>query len=129
MRRKFTQDNAIRPDGPTSSIAAVIDAVETLDQKTVAYLHDVIEKGEGWTRAKLEELGFGSKIASAVQPMSRRDGEEYFSFIRRAASNPLALPVKRADLQDNVWQSRQIGQSPARYEAGLRMLDEEFSER
>ena len=119
----------IRPDGPTSSIAAVVDAVETLDQKTVAYLHDVIEKGEGWTRAKLEELGFGPKIASAVQAMSRRDGEEYFSFIRRAASNPLALPVKRADLQDNVWQSRQIGQSPARYEAGLRMLDEEFSER
>jgi (p)ppGpp synthase/HD superfamily hydrolase len=107
----------------------VVDAVETIDQKAVAYLHDVIEKGEGWTRAKLEEAGFGPKIAAAVDAMSRRDGEEYFAFVRRAASNPLALPVKRADLQDNVWQSRQVGQSPAKYEDGLRILDEEFDER
>jgi (p)ppGpp synthase/HD superfamily hydrolase len=107
----------------------VVDAVETIDQKTVAYLHDVIEKGEGWTRAKLEEAGFGPKIASAVDAMSRRSGEEYFAFVRRAASNALALPVKRADLEDNVWQSHQIGASAAKYEEGLRILDDEFSGR
>lgn len=106
----------------------VADAVETIDQKTVAYLHDVVEKGEGWTRTKLEEAGFGLRIASAVDAaMSRRSGEEYFAFVRRAASNPLALPVKRADLEDNVWQSRQVGASAAKYEDGLRILDEEFS--
>ncbi|RWC56720.1 MAG: HD domain-containing protein, partial [Mesorhizobium sp.] len=71
----------------------VVDAVETMDQKVVAYLHDVLEKGEGWSRAKLEEAGFGPTIASAVDAMSRRDGEDYFTFVRRAASNPLALPV------------------------------------
>jgi (p)ppGpp synthase/HD superfamily hydrolase len=107
----------------------VADAVETIDQKTVAYLHDVVEKGEGWTRTKLEEAGFGPKIASAVDALSRRPGEEYFAFVRRAASNALALRVKRADLKDNVWQSRQVGTSAAKYEEGLRILDEEFSER
>jgi len=54
----------------------VVDAVETMDQKVVAYLHDVLEKGEGWSRAKLEATGFGPSIASAVDAMSRRDGEE-----------------------------------------------------
>ena len=107
----------------------VVDAVETMDQKVVAYLHDVLEKGEGWSRAKLEANGFGPSIASAVDAMSRRDGEDYFTFVRRAASNPLALPVKRADLEDNIWQSRQIGASTARYEEALRILDEEFSGR
>lgn len=105
----------------------VVDAVETMDQKVVAYLHDVVEKGEGWSRTRLEEAGFGPTIASAVDAMSRRDGEDYFAFVRRAASNPLALPVKRADLEDNIWQSRQVGAPAAKYEAALRLLDEEFS--
>ncbi|MFA6153708.1 HD domain-containing protein [Mesorhizobium sp.] len=104
----------------------VVDAVDTMDQKVVAYLHDVLEKGDGWTRTKLEEAGFGSKVASAVDAMSRRDGENYFAFVRRAASNPLALPVKRADLEDNVWQARQVGASTDEYEEALRILDEEF---
>lgn len=106
----------------------VADAVETMDQKVVAYLHDVLEKGESWSRVKLEAI-FGPAIASAVDAMSRRDGEDYLAFVRRAASNPLALPVKRADLKDNIWQSRQVGASPARYEEALRILDEEFSGR
>jgi hypothetical protein len=54
------------------------------------------------------------------------DGEDYFAFVRRAASNRLALPVKRADLEDNIWQSRQTGASAAKYEEALRILDDEF---
>lgn len=105
----------------------VVDAVGTLDQKAVAYLHDVLEKGKGWNRERLERAGFGSAIVSAVEAMSRRDGEEDSTFVRRAASNPLALPVKRADLEDNLWQSRQIGASTTRYDEALRILDQEFS--
>lgn len=105
----------------------VVDAVETMDQKVVAYLHDVLEKGEGWSRTRLEEAGFGPTIAAAVEAMTRREGEDYYAFVRRAASNPLALPVKRADLADNIWQSRQIGASTAKYEEALRILDVEFT--
>ena len=107
----------------------VADAVETIDQKSVAYLHDVLEKGEGWNRARLEDAGFSTAIASAVDAMSRRDGEDYFAFVRRAASNKLALPVKRADLEDNIWQARQVGASTVKYEEALRILDEEFPRR
>ncbi|BCG88321.1 hypothetical protein MesoLj113c_44310 [Mesorhizobium sp. 113-3-9] len=107
----------------------VADAVETIDQKAVAYLHDVLEKGDGWSRTRIEQAGFGPAIASAVDAMSRRDGEDYFAFVRRAASNPLALPVKRADLEDNIWQSQQIGASAARYEEGLCILYKELPRR
>jgi (p)ppGpp synthase/HD superfamily hydrolase len=107
----------------------VADAVASKDEKAVAYLHDVIEKGEGWTQARLEDAGFGPDISAAVDAMSRRQGEEYFAFVRRAASDRLALPVKRADLEDNIWQSRQVGASASKYEKAISILDEEFSER
>lgn len=104
----------------------VVDAVETLDGKAIAYLHDVLEKGKGWSRDRLEAAGFGPSIVSAVDAMTRRPDEDEFTFVRRAAANPLALPVKRADLSDNIWQARQIGASTSKYEEGLRLLDEEF---
>jgi len=105
----------------------VADAVETLDQKAIAYLHDVVEKGDGWSRERLEAAGFGTSIVSAVEAMTRRHDEDDAAFVRRAASNPLALPVKRADLADNLWQARQIGASTSKYEDGLRILNEEFA--
>jgi len=105
----------------------VADAVETLDQKAVAYLHDVLEKSEGWSRDRLEAAGFGQSIESAVDALTRRPDEDDLAFVRRAASNPLALPVKRADLADNLWQARQTGASTSKYEQGLRVLDDEFS--
>ncbi|MFK0691705.1 HD domain-containing protein [Mesorhizobium sp. IMUNJ 23033] len=104
----------------------VADAVETIDQKAVAYLHDVLEKSEGWSRDRLEEAGFGPSIVSAVDALTRRPEEDDLAFVRRAAANPVALPVKRADLADNLWQARQIGASTSKYEDGLRVLDEEF---
>jgi hypothetical protein len=58
--------------------------------------------------------------------MSRRDREDYSTFVRRAGSNLLALPVKRADLEEAItadWSlGGQIRRSPAH-------LDEEFSGR
>lgn len=104
----------------------VADAVETIDQKAVAYLHDVLEKSEGWSRDRLEEAGFGPSIVSAVDALTRRPEEDDLAFVRRAAANPVALAVKRADLADNLWQARQIGASTSKYEDGLRVLDEEF---
>ncbi|OHV89615.1 HD domain-containing protein [Mesorhizobium sp. ORS 3428] len=102
----------------------VADAVETLDEKTVAYLHDVVEKGEGWSLRRLEAAGFGSRVVVAVDALTRRMDEGEHTFICRAASNPLSLPVKVADLKDNLWQAHQAGIAPTRYEEGLRLLGE-----
>ena len=100
----------------------VADAVETLDERTVAYLHDVIEKGEGWSLARLEQAGFSSSVVAAVDALTRRMDESEQGFICRAASNALARSVKEADLKDNLWQAHQAGLSPARYETGLVLL-------
>ncbi|RWL42099.1 MAG: HD domain-containing protein [Mesorhizobium sp.] len=101
----------------------VADAVETLDEKTVAYLHDVVEKGDGWTLERLQGVGFGQPVVAAVDALTRRMDESEEGFLCRAASNELALPVKIADLRDNLWQAHQAGVEPRKYETGLAILD------
>ncbi len=92
------------------------------EARTVAYLHDVVEKRRGWTLDRLQEEGFPTGILSAVDALTRRPGEPDEQFIHRAAANVLALPVKRADLEDNLWQSEQIGKDAAKYQYGLDTL-------
>ncbi|CDX27239.1 conserved hypothetical protein [Mesorhizobium sp. ORS 3324] len=105
-------------------VRRVADAVETPDEKTVAYLHDVVEKGEGWTLDRLEAAGFGSRVVMAVDALTRRAGESERAFVLRAASNPLSLPVKKADLEDNLRQAHQAGIAPAKYKEGLQLLSQ-----
>lgn len=92
------------------------------EARIVAYLHDVVEKGRNWTLDRLREEGFPPAIISAVDAMTRRAGEPDDAFVRRAASNPLALPVKKADLEDNLWQAEQIGMDSTEYQSGLALL-------
>lgn len=104
----------------------VAGRVETLDAKVVAYLHDLLEKGEGWSRTRLEYEGFGPAVISAIDAMTKREDEDYGDFVRRAASNPLARAVKRADLEDNLAQARETGAPREKYEQGLKILRDEF---
>ncbi|MCA1443760.1 metal-dependent phosphohydrolase [Ensifer sp. IC4062] len=92
------------------------------EARTIAYLHDIVEKGRGWTLDRLKEEGFPSPIISAVDALTRRSDESDDEFVRRAASNPLALPVKQADLEDNLWQVNQAGGDAETYRRGLDIL-------
>ncbi|NTJ61660.1 metal-dependent phosphohydrolase [Agrobacterium rhizogenes] len=98
--------------------------VSSDEARTVAYLHDVVEKGRGWTLDRLKEEGFPTRILSAVDALTRRPDEADDQFIHRAATNALALPVKRADLEDNLWQSQRIGKDDAKYRRSLDILIE-----
>lgn len=104
----------------------VVEAVEKLDEKIVAYLHDIPEKAEGWTLERLAAEGFSPSIVAAVDAMTRREGEDDAAFVRRAAANRLARPVKRADLEDNLRHARMAGLPTDKYELGLRILADEF---
>ena len=106
----------------------VAAAVDTLDEKIVAYLHDVIEKGPGWTRSRLEAEGFSPAIVSAVDALTHGEGEDDEAFVRRAASNRLARNVKRADLQDNLRQAEIARLPTGKYRRGLEILDREFAQ-
>lgn len=79
---------------------AVSKMVEGEREKVVALLHDVIEDGP----VTAEYLGtiFPEEIVSAVVAMTKREGEDYFDYIRRAAANPIARAVKLADLAHNM---------------------------
>jgi (p)ppGpp synthase/HD superfamily hydrolase len=103
----------------------VAAAVDGLPEKTVAWLHDVVEKSENWSTMRLEADGFPGDVVRAVDAMTRRPGEDYFDFARRAASDPLARPVKRADLQDNLRQAQATGADGGKYAEALDLLKRE----
>ena len=94
------------------------------EARTIAYLHDIVEKGRGWTLDRLKEEGFPSSIIAAVEALTRRPDEADDELVRRAVANPLALPVKQADLEDNLWQVEQIGGDAGKYRHGLDILRE-----
>ncbi|MGO7852361.1 metal-dependent phosphohydrolase, partial [Rhizobium ruizarguesonis] len=48
-----------------------------------------------------------------------RPDEPDDDFVRRAASHPLALPVKQADLEDDLRQAEQAGKKTESYQRGL----------
>jgi hypothetical protein len=54
---------------------------------------------------------FGSHFIDALQSVTKRDGEDYEDFVRRAAANSIGRRVKLADLHDNSDLSR-IAVSP-----------------
>ena len=104
----------------------------TLGMKTdttriVAVLHDVVEDTD-WTFDDLKNEGFADEVVDAVDALTRRAGEDYMEFVRRAKANALAKPVKIADVRDNmdVTRLRNFGERDrsrlARYEKALAIL-------
>ncbi|MBW9118361.1 hypothetical protein JNB88_32690 [Rhizobium cauense] len=101
----------------------VADTVYGDDQRTVAYLHDVVEKGENWTLERLLQEGFHPVIVDAVDALTHRSGESDEAFVKRAAANGIARPVKVADLQDNLQQALAAGLDASKYESGLSIIE------
>jgi (p)ppGpp synthase/HD superfamily hydrolase len=96
--------------------------IEGEPAQIVAWLHDVLEKSPDWTLERLAREGFGVDVLAAVDAMTKRADEDYFDFVRRAIANPLARPVKRADLLDNLEQMRRMGGDSFKYQQGLAIL-------
>lgn len=78
-------------------------------EKTVAFLHDVIEDSEQHTIESLTEVGFPEDITDALDALTKREREPYKDYLARVRSNALATVVKIADLGDNVDISRLHG--------------------
>lgn len=77
----------------------------SLEQRMAAVLHDTLEH----TRLKAEDLlaqGIPAEVVEAVQVLTRPEDESRLSATQRAAANPIARAVKRADILDNMDWSR-----------------------
>ena len=96
----------------------VMARVDTLPEKIVAVLHDVVEDTD-WTFETLQKEGFPEPLLAALRCVTKEEGEDYKHFVQRSASNPLARRVKLADLEDNMDVRRfksLTGQDQARLE-------------
>jgi (p)ppGpp synthase/HD superfamily hydrolase len=80
--------------------------VSSNDERIVAVLHDLVEDCAGWTFDRLRSEGFSDHVIQALESVTKRDGEDYEAFVRRAASNLIGRRVKLADLHDNSDLSR-----------------------
>ena len=80
--------------------------MQTEEEQIVAVLHDVLEDADGWTVERLRSHGFSEGVLGALECVTKRDGEDYGAFVARAASNPVALKVKLADIKVNMDMTR-----------------------
>jgi (p)ppGpp synthase/HD superfamily hydrolase len=80
--------------------------MSSVEERIVAVLHDVCEDCPGWTFDRLRSEGFPEHVIEALQSVTKRDGEDYDDFVRRAADNPIGRRVKLADMIDNSDLSR-----------------------
>lgn len=70
------------------------------ERRITAVLHDVVEDC-AVTPATIR-VRFGDAVADAVVALTRRDDEDYDTFVARCAANEIARDVKRADIADNL---------------------------
>ena len=79
----------------------LMQQVETIEEKIVALLHDVVEDS-GLTLDDLRAEGFGEKIIAAIALLTRNTGQSYAEYIARIQHNELARTVKLVDLKHNM---------------------------
>ncbi len=77
--------------------------MDSEDAMMAAVLHDVVENSV-WTLDDLKKEEFPNEVLNAVDSLTHRDkeGEDYWDYIQRAKSDPIAIKVKLADLEDNL---------------------------
>lgn len=71
------------------------------DERQTAMLHDVIEDC-GMTPADLRAAGFAAEVVVAVEVLTGRPAESYDEYISRVVQLPLAVRVKRADVEEHA---------------------------
>ncbi len=71
------------------------------DERQAAMLHDVIEDC-GLSAEDLHAAGFSAEVVAAVEVLTGREGESYDQYIQRVVKLPLAVRVKRADVEEHA---------------------------
>jgi hypothetical protein len=94
----------------------VMDRLHGEHEQMAAVLHDVLEDTRT-TEDDLRAAGCPEPVIAAIRALTKQPGEPLDDSMARAAANPIACAVKRADIADNS--------DPAR----LALLDEATAQR
>lgn len=86
-------------------ITSVVNGVNTLEEKIVAYLHDTLED-TNLSYLDLMVLGFSDKVINGVLFITKDKKENYEDYLEHVKSNELSRAVKLADLTNNMDLSR-----------------------
>jgi (p)ppGpp synthase/HD superfamily hydrolase len=66
-----------------------------------ALLHDTVEKSDmSWD--DLRAAGADDRLLEVIDALTEREGEPEYSYLARAADDPLALRIKRVDIADKL---------------------------
>ena len=79
----------------------VSERCNTVEEKIVALLHDVIEDTEITPTTLLSE-GFPEHIVESILSVTKQKNESYDDFVKRCSSNRIGKVVKIHDLEDNM---------------------------
>ena len=86
-------------------ITSVVNGVDTVEEKIVAYLHDTLED-TNLSYLDLMVLGFSDKIINGVLFLTKAKKEKYEDYLVKVKSNELSRAVKLSDLTNNMDLSR-----------------------
>jgi len=79
----------------------VMARVCSLAEKVAALLHDTVEDS-ALTIDDLRREGLPDEVVEGIDCLTKRGNEPYELYIGRVMTNPLAVKVKIADLEDNM---------------------------
>ena len=74
--------------------------VKGYNEKIVALLHDIVEDTEV-TIPDLKNLKFSKEVIEAVDVITKKKDQEYFSYLKSIKDNSIAKKVKIEDLKHN----------------------------
>ena len=74
--------------------------VKGYNEKIVALLHDIVEDTEV-TVPDLKNLKFSKEVIEAVDVITKKKDQEYFSYLKLIKDNSIAKKVKIEDLKHN----------------------------
>jgi len=93
----------------------VAEGMTSEDSTVVALLHDVVEDTD-YTFEDLRNEGFTEAQLEAVKLLTKDGNEDYFAYVERIKTNPIAREVKIGDLKHNSDDSRLKEKGPCEEE-------------
>lgn len=106
LARQYHEGQTDKAGAPyVEHLRSVASMLDDLEQKITAWLHDLCED-TGATFELLLREGFTPRIVQAVRILTKPTEMDYYDYIRRVRTDPIARAVKLADLSHNMDLSR-----------------------